>query len=160
MSDTPGWDLDPNIAHLNHGSFGAVPHEVAVAQQRWKARIEANPNSFFGRDVDGLIDVAREEVSRHLRCDAEGFAFVPNVTFAANVVMGSLPLESGDRILMTDHAYGAVLMTAQKAALEHDATVDIVPIPLGATDVCERILDAAGPRTKLAIIDHVTCRRQ
>lgn len=156
MSDVEGWDLDPSIAHLNHGSFGAVPRAVAEAQQRWKARIEANPNSFFGRDVDGLIDAAREQVSQHLRCDAEGFAFVPNVTFAANAVMGSLAFEPGDRILMTDHAYGAVLMTAQKAALEQDASVDVVPVPLGATDVCERILAAAGPRTRLAIIDHVT----
>lgn len=156
MSTIEGWDLDPSISHLNHGSYGAVPRAVAEAQQSWVARIEANPNLFFGRDVDGLLDAAREKVARHLKCDVGGFAFVPNVTFAANVVLGSLRFAPGDRILMTDHAYGAVRMTADQAALRHGAEVDVVAIPLGANDVCERILDATGPRTKLAIVDHVT----
>ncbi len=41
------FDLDPAVVHLNHGSFGAVPRPVAEAQQRIRARAEANPMRFF-----------------------------------------------------------------------------------------------------------------
>lgn len=29
------WSLDAGIAHLNHGSFGAVNEVVEAVQQRW-----------------------------------------------------------------------------------------------------------------------------
>lgn len=150
------WDLDPAVAHLNHGSYGAVPRVVAEAQDGWRLRAQSNPMQFFARDIDDLITNAREAVAPLLGCDADGFAFVANATAAANVVMSSIALAPGDRILTTDHAYGAVRMTLKEGARRAGAFLDVVPIPLGSTDVCDRIVDAVTPETRFAVIDHIT----
>ena len=36
------WLLDPDVAFLNHGSFGATPRRVLAAQDRWRAEMEAS----------------------------------------------------------------------------------------------------------------------
>src|SRR5947208_831400 len=41
------WPIDPAIAHLNHGSFGAVPVPVIEAQDRWRRKVESDPTGFF-----------------------------------------------------------------------------------------------------------------
>jgi isopenicillin-N epimerase len=35
------WTLDPAIAFLNHGTYGATPRPVLAAQQAWRDRMEA-----------------------------------------------------------------------------------------------------------------------
>jgi isopenicillin-N epimerase len=47
------FSLDPAVAHLNHGSFGAVPIPVQRAQQRLRDEEESNPMRFR---VRGLLD--------------------------------------------------------------------------------------------------------
>ena len=41
------FSLDPAIAYLNHGAFGAVPVAVQRAQQRLRDEMETNPHRFF-----------------------------------------------------------------------------------------------------------------
>src|SRR5207247_5508301 len=41
------WALDPAIAFLNHGSFGARPKKVLEAQTRLRAEFEASPIEFL-----------------------------------------------------------------------------------------------------------------
>jgi len=43
------WALAPDVLHLNHGSFGAVPKLVRVEQDRWRDVVESNPTGFFSR---------------------------------------------------------------------------------------------------------------
>ncbi|HEY1485577.1 MAG TPA: aminotransferase, partial [Micromonosporaceae bacterium] len=40
------FSLDPAIAYLNHGAFGAVPLAVQRAQQRLRDEMESNPHKF------------------------------------------------------------------------------------------------------------------
>lgn len=39
--------LDPGIAHLNHGSFGAVPIAVQEVQAALLEEVHADPDTFF-----------------------------------------------------------------------------------------------------------------
>ncbi|MFE7552745.1 aminotransferase, partial [Streptomyces gardneri] len=39
--------LDPAVAHLNHGSFGAVPLPVAEAQRRLTEEAMADPDAYI-----------------------------------------------------------------------------------------------------------------
>src|SRR5882762_459951 len=39
--------LEPGLAFLNHGSFGAPPRVVLEAAEQWRQRMEANPDLFF-----------------------------------------------------------------------------------------------------------------
>ena len=49
------WTLDPAIAFLNHGSFGACPSAILEAQQELRARMERQPVLFLSRELERLL---------------------------------------------------------------------------------------------------------
>lgn len=102
------WLLDPEVAHCNHGSFGAVPASVLEAQDKIRRQMAVNPMRWFTRELPGLIVAARAEVARFLGADADDLAFVSNVSAGVSAIAHSLPLRAGDEVLSSDHAYGAV----------------------------------------------------
>jgi isopenicillin-N epimerase len=153
------WALDPTITFLNHGSFGACPRAVLEAQDRWRVRMEAEPVRFFTRDLEGLLDEARTAVAAFVGTEPESLAFVPNATAGVNAVLRSLRFDPGDEILVTDHAYNACRNAVEFVAERAGARVVVagVPFPLRAPDdVVAAVLAAVGPRTRLALLDHVT----
>src|ERR1700758_3870022 len=101
------WPLDPNVAFLNHGSFGACPREVLAHQAALRAEMEAEPVRFLSREVDERLDVARAALADFLGADADDLAFVTNATSGVNAVVRSLTFAAGDELLTTDHAYNA-----------------------------------------------------
>ena len=81
MRCVTAWLLDPDVLHLNHGSFGATPGVVLEAQQRLRQRLEANPTRFFlGGEYQALLDEARGAVASFVGADEAGLVFVPNAT--------------------------------------------------------------------------------
>ena len=50
--------LEPGTAFLNHGSFGATPRAVLAAAQRWRVRMEANPDRFLRYVLPGALRAA------------------------------------------------------------------------------------------------------
>jgi isopenicillin-N epimerase len=155
----PAWTLDPAITFLNHGSFGATPRAVLEAQTRWRARMEEEPVRFLAQELEGHLDTARSELASYLHADPDDLAFVPNATAGINTVLGSLRFAPGDELLITDHAYNAAKNAMEAVAERWDARPVVVEVPFpGVTpgDVCDRILAAVSPRTRLALLDHVT----
>ena len=151
--------LEPGVDHLNHGSFGATPRLVLAAQQAWRDRIEAEPVRFLARDVEGYLDQAREELGHFLGADPDDLAFVPNATAGFNAVLRSLVFEPGDELLTTDHAYNAAKNVLEWVAARSGARVVVasVPFPIqGPDEVLTAVLAAVTPRTRLALLDHVT----
>jgi isopenicillin-N epimerase len=151
--------LDPTMAYLNHGAFGAVPVPVQLAQQRLRDEVEANPRAFFVRGLMDRIGHVRRHVAGFLGADPDGTALVPNATAGLQVALGSFPLAEGDEILLTDHGYGTTLAAAQRRAGRTGATVREVDLPLSASDdeVVELIRAAVRPgRTRLVVVDHVS----
>ena len=151
--------LDPSLAFLNHGSFGACPRAVLARQLELRARMEHNPMQFFVRDLEGLLDEARSAVAPWMGGAPEDLVFVPNATTAVNAIVRSLDLAPGDELLTTDHAYAAcknaLAFVADRAGAR--VVVAAVPFPLrDPADVTEAVLRAVTPRTQLALIDHVT----
>ena len=65
------WTLDPAVAFLNHGSWGATPREVLAAQQAWRQRMEAEPVLFFAHDLEPELDRARAVVSAFVAADPQ-----------------------------------------------------------------------------------------
>ena len=59
------WLLDPHIAQLNHGSFGATPRPVLDEQDRWRRLMEANPTGFVLETFESALDEARARLSAH-----------------------------------------------------------------------------------------------
>jgi isopenicillin-N epimerase len=157
--DRSPWRLDPEISFLNHGSFGACPEPVLAAQRAWRDRMEQEPVRFLARELEGLLDDARREVAAFVGGDPEGLAFVPNATTGVSAVLGSLRFEPGDELLATDHEYNATLNALRLAAARDGATVVLAHIPFPIRDPSEAldaILAAVTPRTRLALVSHVT----
>jgi isopenicillin-N epimerase len=153
------WLIDPDVVFLNHGSFGACPRAVLEAQNRLRARMERQPLQFLARDLEGLLDEARATLADFVGADAGDLAFVPNVTSGVNAVLRSIPIRAGDEMLVTDQAYGACRNALDFAAGRAGATVRVVPVPFplaGPDDVLEAVVGAVGPRTRLALLDHVS----
>jgi isopenicillin-N epimerase len=151
--------LDPDVAHLNHGSFGAMPRPVQEAQQRLRDEIEANPMRFFaGGELESRLLAARRRLATFTGLDPDGTAIVPNATAGASIVLGSIRLEPGDEIVRTDHAYGAVAFAMDRRARETGAVVRVVPLPIAPTDeeVVEGVRAVLGDRTRLVVLDFVT----
>jgi len=151
--------LDPEITFLNHGSFGACPRVVLERQADLRARLESEPVRFFVREAQQGIDAARERIASLLGAAPEDMVFVRNATVGVNTVLASLALAPGDELLTTDHVYGACRNALEHVAAKHGARVVVahVPFPLASPDeVVDAVLAAAGPRTRLALLDHVT----
>jgi len=153
------WTLDPEVDFLNHGSFGACPRAVLEAQSRWRVRLEREPVRFMARELEGLLDAARAEVAAFVGCDAPDLAFVQNATAGVNTVLRAYPFESGDEILVTDHAYAACRNALDFVAAQRRARVVEAHVPfVGATSgaVVESVLDSITARTRVLLLDHVT----
>jgi len=166
MTNTPDtqslrahWDLDPEVAFLNHGSFGACPRVVLEEQARLRRELEHGPVLFMGREISDRIDVARGALARFVGAAPEDLVFVSNATTGVNAVLRSLEFEAGDELLVTDHGYNACRNAAEFVCQRAGASVVVaaLPFPLSSPDeVLEAILARVTPKTRLALIDHIT----
>jgi isopenicillin-N epimerase len=153
------WSLDPQVAFLNHGSFGATPRSVLSFQQELRTRLESDPVRFFQRELEGLLDAALVAIGSFVGADPADLAPVVNATTGVNAVLRSLRLAAGDELLVSDHAYNACRQTMDWVAARSGAKVVVVPIPFPPVDdesVVAAFVERAGPRTRLALVDHVT----
>ena len=156
--DSP-WDLDPTIAFLNHGSYGACPRPVLDAQRALMTQLESDPVRFLSRELEARLDAARESVADFLGADPAGLVVVPNATTGVATVLGSLRLRPGDELLTTDHEYNATLNSITAVADRARARIVRASIPLPIRhpeQAVEAILAAVTPRTRIALVSHVT----
>ncbi|MBI1778979.1 MAG: aminotransferase class V-fold PLP-dependent enzyme [Proteobacteria bacterium] len=151
--------LDPEVAHLNHGSFGATPRKVMAAQDEWRRRMELSPTGFFSRELPGALRHAAQRLAGYVGARGEDLAFVDNATTGAAAVLWSLGLAPGDEVLINDQTYNAVKNAVRHVVDRAGASMVTVTLPFPVADADE-ILAAftAGltSLTKLAIIDHIT----
>ena len=155
------WALDPDTRHLNHGSFGAMLIEVLELQTEWKLRFEADPSRFVFRDLRPAMDRAREAVGTFVGADPLGLVPVRNATTGIASVLRSFEtlLRPGDQLLTTAHDYNAVRQILRFTAERTGAEVVVARVPFPIEDpvqVTESVLAAVTPRTRFAVIDHVT----
>ena len=120
--------------------------------------MEREPVLFLSRELEPLLDEARGALARFVGADPDDLAFVPNATTGVNTVLRSLRLGPGDEVLTTDHAYNAC-RNALRALEPSGVRVVTAAVPWPDTTpaaVVDAVLGAATPRTRLALIDHVT----
>ena len=153
------WALDPAVVFLNHGSFGACPRAILDLQSELRSRMEAEPVRFLTRELEALLDASRARLAQFVGTAADNLAFVTNATTGVNAVARSLTFRPGDEILTTNHDYNACRCALADVAQRSGARLVVarVPFPLcNADEVVSAVLAAVTPRTRLAMLDHVT----
>jgi len=163
------WLLDPAITYLNHSTVGATPRRVLEAQRAIQDEIERQPSRFLLRELSAIvvgqpraevprIRVAAGAVARFVGAREADLVFVDNATTGANAVLRSYPWQPGDEVLVSDLGYGGITRAAAFATRERGAsvrTVQLVP-PFTSVSIAGAFEAAVGPRTRMAIVDHIT----
>ena len=153
------WILDPAVTYLNHGSFGAAPKVVLARQNELRTQLEREPVRFMVRELEPLLDHAREMLAEFVGAEPASIAFVPNATTGVNAVLRSLDLDVHDELLVSSHEYNASRNALDYVAGLAGAKVvpADVPFPIQSPDeVFDRIMERVTGRTRLLLIDHVT----
>lgn len=151
--------LADGIDHLNHGAFGATPRVVLDAAHNWRMRMEADPSTFFRRDLSPALRRAAERVARAFGGRGVDWAFVENATSGLNAIIASLRLRPQDEILCLSQVYGAIGNALRYHAERIGARLVTIPVPVPFTDpaLLFSALEAAiGLRTRFACFDHIT----
>jgi len=153
------WALDPGVTFLNHGSFGSCPKPVRLVQTQYRDRLEAEPIDFLVRELEPLLDGARTALAQFVGATNSNLVFVSNATSGVNAVLRSLRFEPDDELLVTNQEYNACRNVLNYVAEFWGAKVVVVhaPFPLNApAQWTEAIAQAITPKTRIALIDHVT----
>jgi isopenicillin-N epimerase len=150
----PGFLLDPDVAYLNHGGYGACPEPVFAEYQRLQLELEREPTDFFTRriftgfwgadDGSGRLAGARAALAAFLGAHGDDLVFVPNATSGLNAVIRSLEPGPKDEVLTTAHEYGAITRTWEFVGAQ---LVVCEPAELAAR---------VGPRTRAVTVSHIT----
>jgi isopenicillin-N epimerase len=146
--------LDPEVAYLNHGSYGACTREVFEEYQRLQGELEREPTNFFVRraftsfwgpsEGPGAIDEARAALAGVVGAATDDLVLVPNATSGLNAVLRSLRIRPEEEILTTKHEYGAILRT-----------LEFIRANVVACEP-EDLIGSIGMRTRAILVSHVT----
>jgi isopenicillin-N epimerase len=159
MAARAEWTLDPGFVSVNHGSYGATPRAVLAAQAAWLARLEAQPGRFMRDDLPRALRAAAARLAAFLGVAAGDLGFVVNATEGCNAVLRSLAFAPGAEILVLTHGYGAVRNTVHHVAARAGARMVEAPLPYprpAPAAIVAAVAGALTPRTRLAVIDHIT----
>lgn len=158
---------DPNIARLNHGSFGATPAPVIKAEELFRARWRANPDAFyFGQILDSELQTAshhaanvlhskksKKNTNININKELPSVALVENATVAATSIARrwASHQQYGDNhnhnhvVMCLDVAYKAVELGLRHICGSNNVHVanvikfeEAMSLPLPKTLSCER----------------------
>ena len=151
--------LDPNVIHLNHGSFGACPKPIFDSLICWQKKLEFNPVKHLAFDMYEHLKESREHLSNYINCDKDDIVFFPNPSTALNTVIKSLDLKNGDEILTTNHEYGALDKTwnfiCEKTGAKY--IKQNIELPLKSkNDFINTFIKGINKNTKVIFISHIT----
>jgi len=120
---------------------------------------ERNPLRFVFEGFEKKHGDAKEKLSNFLGTDSERLVFTTNATEGVNIVLKSLDLEKGDKLLCTNHTYPGCRAAIERVAEKSGAEVVRVDIPFPVAspgEITQRILKASSNGARLALIDHVS----
>jgi isopenicillin-N epimerase len=151
--------LNPDIAFLNFGSFGASPKVVYDNYQKWQRELEFNPVQFLTVNGIKYLQETREALGKYIGCHQDDVVMVTNPSYAVNIVAKSLQLKEGEEILATNLGYGACDRTwkyyCNKAGAKYIRQEINLPI-LSKESFLKDFFAGVNEKTKLIFVDHIT----
>jgi isopenicillin-N epimerase len=154
----PLWAFDPDMIFLNQGAFGATLRSLMEVQTAWRTRMERQTARFFMGELPGLIRQAVGAIATFAGADPDRTVMVENASSGMMAVLSSLPFAPGDRIVTTNHVYGALRHALHHTARRTGAVVVEVQVPLpvaGPQDFLAALEPAIAAGARLVVVDHV-----
>jgi isopenicillin-N epimerase len=153
------FQLNPDITFLNFGSFGASPKMVFDDYQKWQRELEWEPVQFFAVNGPEYLKASRTALGNYLNANADDLVYVPNPTFAINIIANTLRLKENDEVLTTNIEYGAMDRTwkfyCNKVNAKFIRQSISLPI-LSKESFLEEFWNGCTEKTKIVFISHIT----
>ncbi len=151
--------VQPDIAYLNFGSFGACPKPIFEDYQKWQLELEQEPAQFITVNGPQYLKQSREALAKYVNCDAEDLVYVTNPSYGTNIIAKSLNLKPGDEILTTHLEYGAADKAweyyCKKAGAKY--VRQNITLPLTTKEkFIEEFFTSLTSKTKLIFISQIT----
>lgn len=154
----PLWAFDDHMVFFNQGAFGATPRELMETQDGWRRRMEHQTARFFMSDLPGLIGETTSRIASFAGAAPERTVMIENASAGIMIALDACSFGPGDRIVTTDHVYGAVRRALAHVASRTGAEVLEVSVPLpvsGPADFLAALDPAIDGHTKLVVVDHI-----
>ena len=151
--------LDSNKIHLNHGSFGACIKIAHESQIEWQLRLESNPTGFIVDILPDEIKKARFSLADYIGCHGDSICFFQNPTTSLNAIVRGLNLGPGDKVLTTDHEYGAMdrmwSFLSFKTGCQYVKSTIKLPIE-SKEEFVEKFISDIDSKTRVIFISQIT----
>lgn len=151
--------LNPEITFFNFGSFGACPKPIFEDLQRWQRELEFEPVQFITKSGVQYLKNSRKALADYIHCDPNDLIFVPNPTYAVNLIAKSWKFNPGDEILTTNLEYGAIDRTWKFYAKErgYNYVQQEISLPLASKeDFIAQFWKGLTKNTKAIFISQIT----
>lgn len=151
--------LREDITFFNFGSFGASPKPIFDKYQAFQRELEYEPVQFIVNRGPEYLKESRIWLAEYLTCNADDLVYVPNPTYAVNIVARSLDLKAGDEVLTTNIEYGACDRTWDFYCEEKGAKYIRQPISLPLTSKEAFLNDfwkGFSDKTRLVFLSQIT----
>jgi L-cysteine/cystine lyase len=151
----------PSLAattYLNSGAVGPLALPAARALEAWAADAPARARGSlegFGRIAARAASV-RAAAARLVGAGPEAVALTANTTHGLNVVAWGIDWRPGDEIVTTALEHPGLTVPLAVVARRAGAVLRVVDAERAAGDLEEAVGRAAGPRTRLVALSHVS----
>jgi isopenicillin-N epimerase len=155
----PLFYFEEDMIYLNNGGYGATPRKVMQERFRLLEEIEADPSGYALSHQRPSWNKIAATIANRYALDPGGLAIVENTTNGMGAVLRAQKFEPGDEVLVTSLVYGAIDKAAAHLAALQGAKLVQASIPFSGVTPEKCIMavrNAITPRTRLAILDHVT----
>lgn len=151
-ADTPGVQ---HVVHLNNAGASLAPKPVTDAVLN-HLRLESQLGPYEAAER-AMVAVERghSALADLLNCDTDEIAMFESATRAWGAALSSIPLGTGDRVLISPMEYGSSYLSFLHLAQRTGFQVEVLPVDAdGLVDVTE-LRDRIDDRVKLIAMTHV-----
>jgi len=151
--------ISPELSYLNTGALGATHPNTLQAVASAMYELEKNPS---GNQYDAFLGKAyatKEKIAALVNCNADDLIITGGTTDGMALVLASLHLLPGQRVLISSQEYGRIKEYWDYYSRQNNIELDVVELPLIPRDEDEvilRIEKAIRPQTRVIGISHVT----
>lgn len=140
--------------YLNHASIGPLPERTRIALEEFNRR-RAAPYQLPDREMFALLAESRRLAARLIGASAAEIGLTPNTGFGLSTAARSLPLESGDIVLVSDREFPANVYPWLLLA-DSGVVTELVPTTVEGWPDEERLLERlSDPRVRVLAVSLV-----